>query len=489
MLVHTVRQRPLVAACCERARAAGVRPGMTVADARALIRSDAVRIEQHNPQRDGASLDSLARWATRFTPSVAPDPPDGLLLNVTGCLRLFRGERRMLRLVASGVERLGLACRVALAPTYGAAWALARYSESQLAHVEAAALSEALSPLPVRALRLEDGLVAALDEVGIARVGDLLALPRSTLPVRFGADLLLRLDQAFGLTGERIEPVRPREPLGVERALDGPTTNLEGLGMVVRGLLEDLSAELARRCSGVRRLDATFDRTDVGPLILTVTLGRASREAKHLWRLLWPHMERMPMGFGVDRVEVRATRCAALRDMQQSRWGAEDEGDADAGAISVLGDTISNRIGPDRVCRAVLVDTHIPERGFEYVPLVASADRRSMPRGQEEEGVGVALRDRPSLLLARPEAVMVAANPDAAPASVTWRGRECGVVASVGPERIAGAWWEAGDTGGDGVSSCNSARDYFKVQDRAGRWLWVYRETRTGRWFAHGLWA
>jgi len=60
-----------------------------------------------------------------------------------------------------------------------------------------------------------------------------------------------------------------------------------------------------------------------------------------------------------------------------------------------------------------------------------------------------------------------------------WGRGEHEITASIGPERIAGEWWRKNEP----------TRDYFAVQDDAGRWLWVYRELETGRWFVHGRWS
>ena len=92
--------RQVVRRRCERAAAAGVRSGMSVAHARALLAKGAVRVELYAPHREAAALCAMAGWARRFSPIVATDPPDGLLLDITGCQRLFGGERRLVDTVA-----------------------------------------------------------------------------------------------------------------------------------------------------------------------------------------------------------------------------------------------------------------------------------------------------------------------------------------------------------------------------------------------------
>lgn len=229
VLIRTVASRQMVMRCCARAAASGVRIGMTLAHAKALIKSDRLIVGEFTPARDRAMLGRLAEWATRFSPAVAVDvsgageaeskesegcggpSSDGLIFDIAGCEHLFGGEQAMLRAVVRAVERRGFLVRGAIAPTFGAAWGLARYGRDPAAVVGSSALRAALESLPVAALRVEAKTAAQLAEVGVRTIGELLAIPRRTLPARFGAQLMLRIDQCFGQAVESIEPVRPRQ--------------------------------------------------------------------------------------------------------------------------------------------------------------------------------------------------------------------------------------------------------------------------------------
>lgn len=485
LLTADVAQRRLVARCCERSARAGVRPGMDLAHARALLPSEPVWVGPHRPERDADALRSLAIWATRFSPVVAPDPPEGLVLDITGCDRASGGEERLLHTLTGAVRRLGFAARAAIAPTLGCAWAVARFGEGSI--IPDSATRRALAPLPIAALRISEQARAALAEVGVERIGHILDLPRAALPSRFGPELLLRLDQALGQAMEVIEPVRPVEPPRVERQFDGPTTQYEAIETTVHDLLIPLAAELRRRESGARRLDIRLIRVDAPPECLTITLSRPSRSPRHLWSLVRPRLERVNLGFGVEFVSITAPRTARLRHEQAGALGGNvDEVPMDRAAAE-LTDALVNRLGPDRVGSLALAESHIPERrgtGFQPVSL---ADRRDAgvrrdpgPEPLAAPETRAAAADRPSLLLERPEpASAIAITPDGPPSLLRWRGRDLPIAAAIGPERIGCEWWRRPE----------SARDYFKVQDRVGRWLWVYRELRTNHWFVHGEWA
>jgi protein ImuB len=473
LLIEHERQRQVVADCCERARGAGVRPGMPVARARAILPAGGARIEPRDAGGDGAALRALAAWAQRFSPVVAPDPPDGLLLDVTGCERVFGGEDRLARGAAEALGRLGISARCVVAPTFGCAWAVARFGGAMV--IADGRQREAIAGLPVAALRLEAPMIEALAEVGIARVQHLLELPRAALPARFGDELLLRLDRALGAAIEMIEPVRPVPPPGAERLFDGPTDRTEAIERTVRNLLDEVAAALAARQIGAREVEVVLARSDLPPERLSVTLGRPSRDAAHLWTLLRPKLERAHLGFGVEGVRVHIGSVGRLRHEQAEHW-LEGRGlpapEAERARDELL-DTLANRLGADRVLRASVVESHLPERAFAFRPAAAPA---TTPMGR---GAATA-RDRPTLLFDPPcPAEVVFLSPDGPIMRVRWRGGEVSVVAGLGPERIAPEWWR----------SAGSTRDYFAARGEDGRWLWLARSAESGRWFVHGAWA
>lgn len=466
----------MVAACCERAAEAGVRVGMPLAQARALFATPSVCIETHDPSADAAALYRLAVWAQRFSPLVAVDEPDGLLLDVTGCVRVWGGEDRLLRAAIDAMGRLGFKARVAIGPTLGCAWAQSRFGAERASLVPPDGVRDALAPLPIAALRVDGAVAVQLGDVGIERVGDLLELPRSTLPARFGSELLLRLDQALGQAIETIEPVRPVPPPAVERVFDGPTDRIEAIELTVRELLGEVAGELERRSCGARRIDVELLRSDLGPERLAVMFGRPSRDAKHLWQLFRPKLERAHLGFGVEAVRVCARVVRKIRHEQAECAGIA--GDVPTAEIErscgELLDTLRNRLGEGRVLRASLRESRLPERAFE---MRDASDTSSAT-------ADVMTSDRPSVLFDRPSlAEVIALTPDGPVHRLTWRGEQHEVTACVGPERIGGEWWRAHPAQPD------RTRDYFAVRDDRGRWLWLGRGVESGLWFVHGVWA
>jgi protein ImuB len=455
-------------------------PGMSVAEAKALCPT--ARVLPFEPPRSRQSLGLLAKWAMRFSPSVAVDPspmgevfpsPNGLLLNVTGTAHLFGGEPLFLTEVATRLYRLGFTARASIAPTIGVAWALSRFGPAALASVTEERMAAAVEPLPISALRIPAATCMGLWEVGIERIGQLLRLPREGVMVRFGEEVLLRLDQALGRVDERITAIQPVEPIVLRRVFEGATTQLEAVLVTVRELLEELAALLLARESGVRGLRMELNRMSDPPAFREITLGRPSRDAKHLWSLVRPKIEGMNLGYGVEAVVVTATWVAGIQHRQTEAWTKEGGEGADDQALEALLDTLVNRWGTKRVLAAVPAASHVPEAAYRLVPArEAEAYRKASP-------APVPWLDRPSQLFERAEpAEAVALQPDRPPSFLRWRGEGSSVIEGMGPERIV-------------VTALQSerTRDYFKIQLEGGRWLWVYREWETGSWFVHGMWA
>ncbi len=190
---------------------AGLRPGQTLTDARAIC--PALVPHDADPDGDAAALAALAGWCERYTPLTAPDPPDGLWLDITGCGHLFDGEERLAVALVARLGRDAIPCRLAVAGTTGTAWALARSPLGQdFTILPPGEERAALRHLPVAGLRLDPRTVAGLRRLGLRSVGELARLPRAEITARFGAMPVLRLDQALGATEEAIAWPRPAAP-------------------------------------------------------------------------------------------------------------------------------------------------------------------------------------------------------------------------------------------------------------------------------------
>jgi len=478
LLVESVQSSHWVVERSDAAAERGVRPGMSLAHARALIgtsggssegRPEPV-IEPFDRKGERRALEELGVWATRFSPLVALLEPSGLLLDVTGSERLFGDEAALTDAVARAFFERGLRVRCAVAGTIGCAWAVAGFGARERVQIPPGAELRALAELPVEALRLEPETIDALREVGIERVAHLLELPRSELPARFGQELLLRLDQARGQAFEPFVPLHVAPPLVQLHEFEEPV-KLDVVQHVLRALLERLMAELAERGQGARRVEFRIDCAETSPFEDTLVLSRPSRDPAHVWSLLAPRLDRVQLGFGALRLSVSTPDAVPMPALQSASW---DRGGETPEELGRLLDTLAGRLGSARVLGIEPVESHLPERAF----------RRRSPTATVPGAAGITTLARPSRIFTPPDPVDVGTSKSGAPSWVRWRGARRQVARHFGPERIAPPWWVRENRG----TRSHGARDYFRVEDERGGWLWLLCDAG-GRWFVHGEWA
>jgi protein ImuB len=297
-----------LAAVNEMARSFGLHRGQRLADARAQVPDLLSEIAE--PEKDAASLLGLCQWLERYSPWVAPDPPDGILLDVTGIPHLFGGEDAMLADMRSRLGTYGFTARTAIAPTIGAAWGLARYGGE----------SSSLEALPIEALRIDAAHAHTLRCLGLRTVGALMHIPRASLARRFRGEtiaenVLTRLDEALGVRDEPLNPLNPPSSFMAHRAFMEPVITPEGLDAVLTGLVHHLCRDLEAKAQGALRLILRLFRSDGARISLPAGLSAPSHEATHLLRLLRPRLEGIDAGFGIDAMtlEARETAPAIIR--------------------------------------------------------------------------------------------------------------------------------------------------------------------------------
>lgn len=482
--------------------AGGVHPGLALTEARAVLPNLAVAAA--DPAGDLRALEALADWCGRYTPWTAVDLETrgagdaGVWLDISGCAHLFDDERTLLCDLLSRLDGRGLAARVAVAETPGAAWAVARFSDQPLSVVAPGAAEAALAPLPIAGLRLPGDIVAALCAVGLRRIGDVLALPRAPLAARFGALLPRRLDQAFAADAEPISPRRPVPAMASRLAFADPIAGSEDIAAASRHLLAELCARLAAAHQGVRRLELRLYRTDAHALAVAVGTSRPQRDALHLERLFAEKLADLDPGFGIDAMVLGALVTEPLAPAQAAMGSATGSAVGfarePADAIARLVDSLGNRLGAERVTVLRERASHLPERSCAEVPALAAAAPASAARGS---GAALAVaggersrQARPVHLLPWPEPIdVIAPVPDGPPVLFRWHRQPHRVAAAEGPERIAGEWWD--HDGGHEPGRAPPERDYYRIEDEAGRRFWVYREGQyrpgvPSRWFLHG---
>ena len=531
VVVEPVKGALRLAGMNDAADGLGLKPSMALADARAMY--PRIAVADADPDADRRMLNAIADWCDRYTPLVGLDPPDGLLLDITGCAHLFGGEEALRRDIVARLYLQGFQARAAVADTVGCAWAVARYSTEL--RVLSDQTRDALLPLPLAALRIAPETVAALAQVGLKHIVDVIDCPRAPLAARFGVEFVRRHDQALGLEDEPIAPRLPVPTFVTERRFAEPIA----LEADVLGTIEHLAHELVKlmewRGEGARLIEVALFRTDGKVHRIAAGTGAPLRDAARIRALFVERLaaigDECDPGFGYDVVRLGALatdRC----DPVQTGLAAPDH----AAELAHLVDRLGARFGLRRVTRFVPQDTHIPEYAVAAVAAAVTSSFLPSPlwggsraeragwgssemhqqfrthhppphpsptRGEGGKGrapltqVSSPEQDslaptRPIRLFERPERIeAIAAVPDGPPVQFTWRRVRYTVAHAEGPERIAMDWWR--DEHGHALT-----RDYFRIESRDGVRVWLYRQglferSFNGRspptWFLHGVFA
>lgn len=498
----------------------GLHRGQPLRDAHAMCADLITRAAV--PHREAAFLGVLHRWAGKFSPWVASEPPDALVIDLTGCAHLFGGEEPLADQVTQDCTDLGLSLRIGLADTLGAAWALARFSgEAAQSHRSGDAIQQearatraragkkrhwerggaapvqvagavtagriaapgqswaALAPLPVAALRIDTNTQDQLGRLGLRHVGDLLGQPRAALARRFGRGLVDRLDQATGSAPEPVSPAAPPDRFAVRLSFPEPIGLQADVTAALDRMAERLCDRLRQKGRGMRSLRLEAHRCDHEMRWLTVTTATAHTDPHRLLPLLTLKLDALEAGPGIDMLRLEATRHEAIHARVMAGHAeatAKSRARRDTGAaLEDLVGRLGARLGPEAITRRHPASSHIPEKTAQVLAAAWSTPAPQWPRPATP---------RP-LLIWPPEPVLA---PDTArpPERFRWRGRHFARLAATGPERIAPEWWL------DDPGWRSGPRDYWRIETDHGDRLWLFYAhggALSAGWFCQGSFA
>ncbi|MFO7771158.1 MAG: DNA polymerase Y family protein [Roseovarius gahaiensis] len=522
-VVQEVGQARIISALSEAAEAAGLQVGQPLRDAHAMCADLVTRAQ--NPRAEAAFLAALQRWAGQFSPWVAAQDTNGLVLDITGCAHLFGGEEAMMQAMADGAQGFGLSVQAGLADTVGAAWALARYAGRTPGHgrsgdaidQEARATRSraakrrhwerggpavqptatpgaaghalriaapgqtrsALADLPVAALRLEPEVIEQLGRMGLRRVGDLTGQPRAPLARRFGRGLLLRMDQALGAVPEPVSPAREAPRFATRLTLPEPIGLRDDILAGLDRLLPRLGQLLRDQGQGARRVRLQAGRVNDTMQTLEIGLARASHDPARIRPLLDMKLDEIDAGFGIDMLRLEAVQVEPVHARTVTgHAGATEAAHARANGETAMADLLGRmgaRIGLDAITRRHPASSHIPEKTAQVLAAAWS---------EPATGWSASPTPRP-LLIWRPEPVMAPDGPRP-PRQFRWRGRAHDLAHATGPERISPEWWLDEPEWRSGV------RDYWQVVTARGERLWLFYAhgaAISSGWFCQGSFA
>ena len=462
VLTEQDRGRIVITAASPLAAKEGIQKGMSLVDARILL--PGVQVIDSQAGRAPKLLKALAQWCIRYTPVVAVDGEDGLLLDITGCAYLWGGERMYFKEIILRLRGSGYNVRGAIADTVGAAWAIARYGKiSPL--IEPGEQKVAIYDLPPVALRLPPDTLEQLYNFGMLRIEQFAELPKKALYRRFKKELVHQLEKALGSREELLLPVELPVPYHERLACIEPIQTAIGIEIGLQRLLDQLCKRLEKEGKGLRSAIFRCHRVDNQVQQLEIGTTSPSHKASHLFGLFKEKISSIEPALGIELFTLDAPTVEPAKAVQELLWG----GPAGLEDIQIAEwmDRVLEKLGPGTVQRYLPAEHYWPERSPARGLSHRVAGGPSPPRSSDM----AVPPDRSRRPYPRLSAHAFPASEQAAYHRSCRRARadRAGVV----------------DRG-------RRHRDYYVVEDETGPRYWLFRSghytgDHSNQWFLHGF--
>jgi protein ImuB len=456
-----------IVAATRRARTKGIRPGFSLAQARAILPKLIARMRDAECER--TAQEALYDVAESFSPRVE-DAGEGIVyVDVTGMERHYQSndnpELALARAAVHAANSIALPARVGIAASKLAARVAAELPKSPTL-VEPGKESEFLAPLPLTRLSPQLNAASTLRRWGITSIGELATLPESEIASRLG-DLGRELHSAArGIDPRPLIP-RPLPPDFREGMdLEWPLVALEPFLFIANAALDRLAKRMEIQGFSCKRLELTLSLEPDGFYSRAIDLPAPTRDVKTMLTLLRLDLEKTPpgapvMGFTIVAHPDRPRR-AQLSLFGPAALSPEKLATTIARLVSLLGD--------DRVGMAMSVDGHLPERYAvgDYTPPPPPDARRKPSKSRALLAARVFRPPIPVEVITREH------DGETAITEINGEGDACGSVrVSSGPWRIESSWW----------SDAPATREYWDIElDRGGVYR-LYQAAPSTEWF------
>lgn len=486
-IVEMQGQTQYIAAVCERAYHRGIRVGMSMAAALALIPE--LAMAPRDLTREQRLLERLATRANRFTPRVSIVPPDGLLLEVKGSLHLFSGAEAFCYSLEFDCYEIGVRPSLSLAPAPLAALASARAGKL-LRVTQPAYLIGEISSLPLLTLRWPADVIERLKQIGVYTIGQALRMPRGGFARRFGKAQLAELDRLTGRTTDLRTRFQVHERFRRKHDLLFELEHHEAILNTLEPVLEELGAFLKARQCGITRLDCLLTHRHAPATRCVLRLAAPAANAQHFKKLLGEQFATLSLPEPVRSCELRSGSLVSRAPAVESLWQPGEHGGGVSAAAPELIEHLRARLGHEAVYGLRVVESHRPETAW------CAAELRAPLPAQSRTPLRSAMRTPPHALLPTSlHAPMSVQVPWAADRRPVWLLRQPEALAIrdghprrhgalkllEGPERIETGWWSRDNVG-------DVTRDYYVALDAQGVRLWIFRERKASHgWFLQGV--
>lgn len=479
------------------AKQLGITEGMrlTFAHARAAVHKTKLNVFPYNDEEDYSLFSALAQAMLRFSPVVGIDRErtkahrakelclsiyNGLILDFTGCEKVYPSWVDLTKTILDLLAAFNLVTRMALTPSVGGSWALARYGEQAINIVtDIDEMLRQIMPLPISALRISSEVQGHLGDLGIHKIAEIMALPRRNLLRRFGKEVIANIAHATGEAHELIKRVAAPTRYNINIPCEPPVTDsIKLVRVVVRGLLR-LIYKMHENCYAATDYEITVVTT-IGSTTRCCTLraipplSRQNKVSSYLDRILTPLFDKHPAPAPVAKITLKALNPAPRIAVQADTWGGAQHHQEHLCLIDELCAVMSAQ----SVCRLSFQESWIPEHASTFIPF-----------NDKTESVlpsSIVWGERPPFMLQAPEPIRVRSYTEKGlPIEIDWRDTAHTILRTKGRERITHEWWRE-DVGI--TASGVPVRDYYYVQTSKGIWLWIFHENTEIPWKVHGVW-
>lgn len=465
------RGRKIIKTISPAAQLQQIEVNTALANAKAIVPD--LEVFDYKSGREVRLLKAIGEWCIRYSPIVAVDNLDGLILDTSGCTHLWGGETAYLQEIINRLRHKGYHVHAAIADTIGTAWAVCRFGKPAAPIVPINESLPALIPLPAEGLRLEPTVVERLKKLGLSKIKNFITMPRSVLRRRFGEGLLLRLAQALGQEEEVIIPIQLVAPYQERLPCLEPIRTATGIEIAIKNLLQSLCTRLQGESKGLRTATLKCFRVD-GKIVQTaIGTNSPSHHIHHLFKLFELNIPKLAPGLGIELFVMEAAKIEEISPLQEVIW-ASNPG-LDDQQVAELLDRLSVKIGTGSIHRYLPDEHYWPERTIRIAGSISEHPVNSWRTDKQ----------RPTKLLKNPEPIEVTAPiPDYPPMLFRYKGKIHLIKKADGPERIEREWWlDAGEH-----------RDYYHVEDDQGQRYWLFRSghyagDKSNHWFIHGYFA
>ena len=337
-----------------RARAEGVHPGLT--EAEAVVRCPALVRRAAFAEAEAAARHALLEACLSVSPRLEDAAAGVVHVDLRGLRRLYGSDDEVGRRLRRQARAVGLDARVGIGASRAAAAVAARVGPP--VHVLPTATERAaLAAIPLTTLEWSEELGATFARWGLVTLGDLAALPRHGVGARLGPRGLAAHDLATGVDRAPFRPWSPPPCWEDAQGLDWEIATLPALVPVLQGVLERLLARLTLAHLVVDALDVRLALASGGHHARSLALAVPLGEVAPIVALLALELESHPPAVAVTGVALSA-HVVARPTAPGGLWQPPVPAPRDLATVLAR---LTRLVGPANVGSPVVVDSYRPD--------------------------------------------------------------------------------------------------------------------------------